>query len=86
VNIGVMAVHLVLTGLGMWWGWRMASVALWTGTAPKWRRKSGVGRREHKRRVKYRQQFWRLSVVAFWGGVGYAISYVLLTVGPFNIR
>ena len=86
MNIGVPVVMAVFSGLGTWWGWRLASVALWTGTAPKWRRKQGVGRREHRRRVKIRQQLWRLSVTGFWGGVGAALGYVLLTVGPFNMR
>ncbi len=86
MNVAVPVVMVVFTSLGSWWGWRSASVALWTGTGPKWRRREGVGRRQHHRRVRMRRQLWRLSVTGFWGGIGAAVGWLMLTYGPLNIR
>lgn len=83
MNLAVPVVMTVFTSLGTWWGWRVASVALWTGTGPKWRRREGVGRRQHRRRVKLRRELWRLGVTGFWGSVGAAVGYVMLHYGPF---
>ncbi len=84
MNVGLAAVMVVFTGLGTWWGWRLASVALWTGTGPKWHRREGTSRRRHRRSVKIREQFWRIGVTGFWGMAGAGLAYVLMVYGPLS--
>ncbi len=68
--------------LGGWWGWKVASVRLHTGTGPKWRRPADVDRRLHVHRVRRWRQLWRLAYTAKWILLGAAGGYgVLWAVG-----
>ena len=72
VTLSIMA---LFAGLGAWWGWKLASVRLQTGSGPKWRRPADVGRRVHAHRVRLRQRLWRLGYTGMWSAFGAAGGY-----------
>lgn len=75
-------VLLIFGSIGAWWGWRYANTAIYTGTAPRWRRRHGQDRREFRRVVKWKRNFWRLTVVGTWSFGGAVFGYLLLMFTP----
>ena len=61
--------------LGAWWGWKVASVRLHTGTGPKWKRPVDVDRRVHAHRFRQRRQLWRLGYTGLWTTAGAVLGY-----------
>lgn len=84
MSLVTLVTMVLFTSLGAIFGWRWASVALWTDTAPKWHRPHGVGRRQHRRRVKIRRQFWRLYITGLWSVGGAGVGVLMLYFGPFS--
>jgi hypothetical protein len=82
-----LSMMVLFTCLGAWWGWKVASVRLLTGTEPRWKRRATVERRVHARRVRYRRQLWRLGYTGLWaaGGafVGFWMPWIIATLGGF---
>lgn len=64
--------------LGAWWGWKVATVRLQTGTGPSWKRPADVGRRVHAHRVRRRRRLWRLSYTGIWTAIGAFCGYWML--------
>jgi len=64
--------------LGAWWGWRVASMRLDTGTGPTWKRPADVGRRVHAHRVRRRRQLWRFGYTGAWTTIGAVFGYWVL--------
>ena len=75
VTLSMMALFACL---GAWWGWKVATVRLQTGTGPSWKRPADVGRRVHAHRVRRRRQFWRLSYTGIWTAMGAFCGYWML--------
>jgi hypothetical protein len=73
--------------LGALWGWKASSLRLQTGEGPNWKRRPDVGRRVHARRVRRRQQLWRLSYTGastvLGAGVGYGVLWAVGALGGF---
>jgi hypothetical protein len=61
--------------LGASWGWKVATVRLQTGIAPKWKRPADVDRRIHAHRVRRRRQLWRLGYTGLWTAAGAVFGY-----------
>ena len=82
-----LSMMVVFAAVGAWWGWKVASVRLQTGTGPRWKRRADVRRRVHARRVRHRQQLWRLGYTgmctALGAGVGYCMPWVVGVLGGF---
>ncbi len=73
---------LVFGLVGAWFGWRYATIAIHTGTAPRWRRSVGVGRRDHARTVRQRRRMWRLVVTLLGAGMGGVVGFVAKMLAP----
>jgi TRAP-type C4-dicarboxylate transport system permease small subunit len=82
LSIVTLSFVLVFASVGAWFGWRYASMAIHTGTAPRWRRPVGVGRRDHARSVRRRRKMWRLSVTLVAAGVGAGVGFVAKMLAP----
>lgn len=82
MSLVTLAFVLVFASVGAWFGWRYASMAIHIGTAPRWRRPVGVGRREHARSVRRRRKMWRLIVTAVAAGIGSSVGFVAKMFAP----
>jgi TRAP-type C4-dicarboxylate transport system permease small subunit len=82
VSVVTLAFVFVFASVGAWFGWRYASMAIHTGTAPRWRRPVGVGRRDHARSVRRRRRTWRLSITAVAAGLGASVGFVAKMLAP----
>lgn len=86
MSVPTLAFLLVFGSAGFYFGWRYTSIAILSGTAPRWRRPVGVGRREHARFVRRRQRLWRLAVTGICTFLGASVGYVAMMFAPMLNR
>jgi TRAP-type C4-dicarboxylate transport system permease small subunit len=82
LSIVTLSFVFVFGCVGAWFGWRYASMAIHTGTAPRWRRPVGVGRRDHARSVRRRRKTWRVVVTLVCFGLGGGAGFVAKMLAP----
>ena len=86
MSIPTLAFLLVFGSVGAYFGWRYTSVAIRSGTAPRWRRPVGVGRRDHARSVRRRRRLWQFTVTAILTFIGASFGYVMMMFAPMLNR
>jgi hypothetical protein len=82
VSLATLGFLFVFGSIGAWFGWRYTSVAIHSGTAPRWRRPVGVGRREHARSVRRRRRLWQFTFTVACTVVGAGLGYVAMMFAP----